>query len=31
MMESPAGVDKKQLEEELLIKSLYDKNIKDKS
>ena len=31
MMEAPAGVDKKQLEEELLIKSLYTKDIKDKS
>ena len=31
MMEAPAGVDKKQLEEELLIKSLYAKDIKDKS
>ena len=31
MMEAPAGVDKKQLEEELLIKSLYNKDIKDKS
>ena len=31
MMEAPAGVDKKQLEEELLIKSLHTKHIKDKS
>ncbi len=31
MMEAPAGVDKKQLEEELLIKSLHTKDIKDKS
>ena len=31
MMEAPAGVDKKQLEEELLIKSLYNKDIKYKS